>query len=44
MPRGRKIENGQIIGLDLGVIYEGYYADSARTYRESARSRRAKKS
>lgn len=32
MPRGRKIENGQIIGLDLGVIYEGYYADSARTF------------
>lgn len=32
MPSGRKIENGQIIGLDLGVIYEGYYADSARTY------------
>lgn len=32
MPRGRKIENGQIIGLDLGVIYQGYYADSARTY------------
>lgn len=32
MPRGRKIENGQIIGLDLGVIFEGYYADSARSY------------
>lgn len=32
MPRGRKIENGQIIGLDLGVIFEGYYADSARTF------------
>lgn len=32
MPKGRRIENGQIIGLDLGVIYEGYYADSARTF------------
>ncbi len=32
MPRGRVIEEGQIIGLDLGVIYEGYYADSARTF------------
>jgi methionyl aminopeptidase len=32
MPRGRKIENGQIIGLDLGVIFQGYYADSARTF------------
>ncbi|MCB9356978.1 MAG: type I methionyl aminopeptidase [Calditrichaeota bacterium] len=32
MPRGRKIENGQIIGLDIGVIYEGWYSDSARSY------------
>jgi len=32
MPRGRIIQDGQIIGLDLGVIYEGYYADSARTF------------
>ncbi|MBK6766149.1 MAG: type I methionyl aminopeptidase [bacterium] len=32
MPRGRKIADGQIIGLDLGVVYQGYYADSARTF------------
>lgn len=32
MPRGRIIQSGQIVGLDIGVIYEGYYSDSARTY------------
>lgn len=32
MPRGRTIESGQIIGLDIGVIYQGYYSDSARSY------------
>lgn len=32
MPRGRIIQNGQIIGLDIGVIYEGYYSDSAKTF------------
>ncbi|MCC6476526.1 type I methionyl aminopeptidase [bacterium] len=32
MPNGRKIKAGQIIGLDIGVIFDGYYSDSARTY------------
>lgn len=32
MPKGRVIKEGQVIGLDIGVIYEGYYADSAWTY------------
>lgn len=28
----RKLNEGDIVGLDFGVIYEGYYGDSARTY------------
>jgi methionyl aminopeptidase len=32
MPKGRVIREGQVIGLDIGVIYEGFYADSAWTY------------
>lgn len=26
------LKNGDIIGLDMGVLYRGYYGDSARTY------------
>jgi len=31
IPSGRTLVEGDIIGLDFGVIYEGYYADSAVT-------------
>jgi methionyl aminopeptidase len=31
MPSNRKLEEGDIIGLDLGVIVDGYYGDSALT-------------
>lgn len=31
IPSGRSLAEGDIIGLDFGVIYEGYYADSAVT-------------
>lgn len=31
IPSGRTLAEGDIIGLDFGVIYEGYYADSAVT-------------
>jgi methionyl aminopeptidase len=31
IPSGRKLKAGDIIGLDYGVIYRGYYADAAKT-------------
>jgi methionyl aminopeptidase len=31
MPSNRRLEEGDIIGLDLGVIVDGYYGDSALT-------------
>ncbi len=32
IPDSRPLEAGDIIGFDCGVIYKGYYGDSARTY------------
>jgi methionyl aminopeptidase len=31
IPSGRKLKQGDIVGLDFGVVYEGFYGDSART-------------
>ncbi len=32
IPRaGRKLKSGDIVGLDFGVVYQGYYGDAART-------------
>ncbi|MGE5326709.1 MAG: type I methionyl aminopeptidase, partial [Deltaproteobacteria bacterium] len=31
MPSNRKLKEGDVIGLDLGVIVDGYYGDSALT-------------
>jgi methionyl aminopeptidase len=31
IPSGRKLRNGDIVGLDYGVVYKGFYGDSART-------------
>jgi methionyl aminopeptidase len=31
IPGGRKLKEGEIVGLDFGVVYEGFYGDSART-------------
>lgn len=31
-PGNRHLEEGQIVGIDMGVIYKGYYSDAARTY------------
>jgi methionyl aminopeptidase len=28
---GRKLKSGDIVGLDFGVVYHGYYGDAART-------------
>jgi methionyl aminopeptidase len=32
MPGKRKLEGGDIIGVDVGAIVDGYYADAARTF------------
>jgi len=31
IPSGRKLKAGDIVGLDFGVEYQGYFGDSART-------------
>lgn len=31
IPSGRKLKAGDIVGLDFGVVYQGFYGDSART-------------
>lgn len=32
IPSNRKLENGDIIGIDCGVFYRGYHSDAARTF------------
>ncbi len=32
IPDDRLLENGDILGIDCGVMYKGYYGDAARTY------------
>ena len=32
IPGKRKLEEGDIVGIDIGAIVEGYYADAARTF------------
>lgn len=32
IPDDRPLESGDIVGLDCGVLYKGYYGDAARTY------------
>ncbi|MDH3216321.1 MAG: type I methionyl aminopeptidase [Candidatus Krumholzibacteria bacterium] len=32
MPNGRVLEEGDICGIDIGVVKDGYYADAARTF------------
>jgi methionyl aminopeptidase len=32
IPGPRKLENGDLITLDIGVIWKGYHADAARTF------------
>ncbi len=32
IPRNRKIKNGDIVSVDIGVCYKGYHSDSANTY------------
>ena len=32
IPGDRKLKQGDIIGIDIGVVYEKFYGDAARTY------------
>ncbi len=32
IPGERKLEEGDIVGIDCGVLYKGYYGDAARTF------------
>jgi len=32
IPNGRVLKDGDIVGCDMGVIVDGYYGDSARTF------------
>ena len=32
IPGGRKLDEGDIISVDIGAIFDGYYGDSARTF------------
>lgn len=32
LPSSRELKEGDIISLDFGVLYEGFYGDAARTY------------
>lgn len=32
IPSKRKLKNGDIVSVDLGVFYKGYHSDAARTY------------
>jgi methionyl aminopeptidase len=32
IPDDRVLEEGDIVGLDIGVVKDGYYADAARTF------------
>jgi methionyl aminopeptidase len=32
IPGPRKLEEGDIVGVDMGVLREGFYADASRTY------------
>jgi len=32
LPSNRKLENGQIISIDVGSIYDGFYGDHAKTF------------
>jgi len=32
IPGQRRLEEGQIVGVDIGVEYQGYFSDAAKTY------------
>ena len=32
IPGARRLAEGDIVGIDIGVVHDGYYADASRTY------------
>ena len=32
LPSERKLENGQIVSVDVGSIYDGFYGDHAKSF------------
>jgi methionyl aminopeptidase len=43
IPEGKKLEEGDILSLDIGVLYNGYYADMAFTTAVGRISKKAEK-
>ncbi len=43
IPGSQVLAEGDIISIDVGVVYKGYYADAARTYKVGAVSKRAER-
>ena len=43
VPNNKKLEEGQILSIDVGAIYKGYYGDHARTFPVGQISASAKK-
>lgn len=41
IPDSRPLEEGDILGIDCGVLFKGYYGDAARTYAVGSVSERA---
>jgi methionyl aminopeptidase len=43
IPSGRKLEAGDLISVDVGVVLDGYYGDAARTFPVSSISKEAER-
>jgi len=43
IPSGRRLKPGDIVGLDFGVVYQGFYGDAARTVPVGKISERAER-
>jgi methionyl aminopeptidase len=43
IPNQRPLQEGDIVGVDCGVVYKGYYGDAARTFAVGAISPEAKR-
>jgi methionyl aminopeptidase len=43
IPSNRKLQDGDIVSLDLGAIWDGFYGDAARTFAVGAISKEATK-
>ncbi|HUY20385.1 MAG TPA: type I methionyl aminopeptidase [Candidatus Binataceae bacterium] len=43
IPSGRKLKAGDIVGLDFGVVYQGFFGDAARTVPVGEVSERAQR-